>query len=107
MWAAGLDPHFYVIDIDGTLVAAHSDKEGARPTYKHGYGFTLLLAPWDATGEQPAIQLRRGNAGSGTAVDHIQVLDAALAQLPVDPATETVHRADRWRGLFSRLLGGL
>ena len=90
VWAAGLDPHFYVIDIDGTLVTAHSDKEGARPTYKHGYGFYPLLATLDATGEPLAIQLRPGHAGSGTAVDHIQVLDAALAQLPVDPATETV-----------------
>jgi len=90
VWAAGLDPHFYVIDIDGTLVTAHSDKEGARPTYKRGFGFYPLLATLDATGEPLAIQLRPGNAGSGTAADHIQVLDAALAQLPVDPATETV-----------------
>ena len=79
-----------MIDIEGTLVTAHSDKEGARPTDKHGYGFYPLLATWDATGEPLAIQLRPGNAGSGTAVDHIQLLDAALAQLPVDPATETV-----------------
>jgi len=90
VWAAGLDPHFSVIDIDGTLVTAHADKEGARPTDQRGFGFYPLLAPWDATGEPWAIQLRPGNAGSGTAADPIQVLDAALAQLPVDPATETV-----------------
>lgn len=28
-----------VIDLDATLVTAHSDKEHAAPTYKHGYGF--------------------------------------------------------------------
>ncbi len=35
-WAAGMDPGFYVIDIDGTLVDAHSEKEEATPTYKRG-----------------------------------------------------------------------
>lgn len=38
-WEAGMDPGFYVIDIDGTLVNAHSDKQGAAPNYKHGFGF--------------------------------------------------------------------
>jgi hypothetical protein len=35
-WAAGLDPAFYVVDIDGTLVTSHSDTEGAAPTDKRG-----------------------------------------------------------------------
>jgi len=38
-WAAGVDPKFYVIDFDGTLVNSHSDKEHAAPTYKRGFGF--------------------------------------------------------------------
>jgi hypothetical protein len=33
-----------VIDIDVTLVTAHSDKEQARPTFKRGYGFHPLCA---------------------------------------------------------------
>jgi hypothetical protein len=41
-----------------------------------------LLAFCDNTGEFLAARLRKGNAGSNTAVDHIVVLDAALAQLP-------------------------
>ncbi len=49
-WAAGLDPGFYVIDLDATLVGAHSDKEGAAPNYKHGFGFHPLMAFLDATG---------------------------------------------------------
>jgi Transposase DDE domain group 1 len=94
-WAAGADPGFYVIDIDGTLVGAHSDKEQAAPTYKKGFGFHPLNAYLDATGEALAGLLRPGNAGSGTAADHITVLDDALAQLPVDPAdVEITVRTD-------------
>jgi hypothetical protein len=94
-WAAGMDPGFYVIDIDGTLVASHSEKEEAAPTYKHGFGFYPLMAYLDATGESLAGLLRPGNAGSGTATDHVKVLDAALFQLPKDPkATEVICRTD-------------
>jgi hypothetical protein len=94
-WAAGLDPGFYVIDIDATLIDAHSDKEEAMPTYKRGFGFYPLVAYLDATGEALAGLLRPGNAGSGTAEDHIWVLDASLAQLPIDPARhEVIVRTD-------------
>jgi Transposase DDE domain group 1 len=94
-WEAGMDPGFYVIDIDGTLVNSHSDKQRAAPNYKHGFGFYPLMAYLDATGEALAGLLRPGNAGSGTAADHVEVLDAALYQLPVDPAdTEVIARAD-------------
>jgi len=40
------------------------------------------LAFLDNTGQALAGLLRKGNAGSGTAADHIEVLDAALAQIP-------------------------
>jgi hypothetical protein len=94
-WAAGMDPGFYVIDIDGTLVDAHSAKELATPTYKRGSGFYPLVAYLDATGEALAGMLRQGNAGSGTAEDHVVVLDAALRQLPVDPnSNEVIVRTD-------------
>ena len=49
-WEHGADPGFYVIDIDATLVTSHSDKQGAAPNYKHGYGFHPLVAYLDATG---------------------------------------------------------
>ncbi len=94
-WAAGADPGFYVIDFDGTLVTAHSEKEGAAPTYKRGFGFHPLLAYLDATGEALAGNLRPGNAGSNTAADHVELLDAALFQLPVDPhRREVIARTD-------------
>ena len=86
-WAAGMDPGFYVIDIDGVLIDTDSVKENTAANYKHRWGFYPLLASLDATGEALAVLLRPGNAGSGTATDHITVLDAALAQLPLDPAT--------------------
>ncbi len=75
-----------VIDLDATLVTAHSEKERARPTFKRGYGFHPLWAFADhgpaGTGEPLAVLLRPGNAGSNTAADHITVIRAALAQLP-------------------------
>lgn len=82
-----------MIDIDATLVGSHSDKEGAAPTYKRGFGFHPLLAYLDATGEALAGVLRPGNAGSGTAADRVAVLDDALAQLPVDNS-DVIVRAD-------------
>ncbi len=39
-----------VIDLDGTLITARSDKEGAAPTFKMGYG--LLTEPRDVTAAQ-------------------------------------------------------
>lgn len=95
VWAAGADPGFYIIDFDGTLITAHSEKEGAAPTYKRGFGHHPLLAFLDATGEALAGILRPGNAASNTTADHVALLGMALAQLPVDPeAVEIVARAD-------------
>lgn len=94
-WAAGADPGHYVIDIDATLVESHSEKEAAAPNYKYGFGFHPLMAYLDATGEVLVGLLRPGNAGSAPAGDMVAVLDAALAQLPVDPAEhEVIVRSD-------------
>jgi hypothetical protein len=75
-----------IIDVDATLVTAHSDKQGAAPTFKRGYGFHPLWAfvdhGADGTGEPLNVLLRPGNAGSNTAADHIAVVRAALNQLP-------------------------
>lgn len=75
-----------IIDTDATLLTAHSDKQGAAPTFKRGYGFHPLCAfvdhgP-DGSGEPLAVLLRPGNAGSNTAADHITVVRDALKQLP-------------------------
>ena len=71
-----------VIDMDATLVTARSDKEGAAPTWKKGYGFHPLGAWLANTRECLAMLLRPGNAGSNTFADHEEVLAAALKQVP-------------------------
>lgn len=88
-WAAGAAPSGHqerVIDIDATITLAHSEKENVAATWKKSYGFHPLLAfldrPEIAGGEALAAILRPGNAGSNTAVDHVQILDLALAALP-------------------------
>jgi hypothetical protein len=80
--AAGRELPGLVLDLDASIVVCHSEKEHAAPTFKKTFGYHPMLAFCDNTGEFLAAQLRRGNAGSNTAVDHIAVLDAALAQLP-------------------------
>ena len=84
-WAAGATPEVIVIDIDGTLVDAHSEKQDATPTYKHGFGFYPIVAYLDESGEALAGLLRPGRAGSNNAADHLEVLDRSLDQLPVTP----------------------
>jgi hypothetical protein len=75
-----------VIDLDASLVTAHSEKEDATRTWKKGFGFHPLLSFVDhggpSGGEPVAELLRPGRAGANTAADHVVVLDAALAQLP-------------------------
>ncbi len=71
-----------VIDMDGTLITAHSDKTGAAPTWKKGFGFHPLAAWCMNTRECLDMLLRPGNAGSNTFTDHKEVLDRALKQVP-------------------------
>jgi hypothetical protein len=87
--AGGKDLDYVVIDLDATLIEVHSEKEQAAGHFKGGYGYHPLLAFLDNTNEALAGILRPGNAGSNTAADHIDVLDAALGQLP------DAHRAKR------------
>jgi Transposase DDE domain group 1 len=95
VWDAGARPKTITLDIDATLVTAHSEKQLAAGNYKHGYGFHPLGCWLDETGEALAAILRPGNAGSNTACDHFSVLCLALAQLPVeDLDREILARAD-------------
>lgn len=86
VWELAGTPERVILDLDATLIAAHSDKEQASGNYKHGFGFHPLLCYEATTEEALAGVLRPGNAGANTAVDHIAVLDAALAQLPEQAA---------------------
>lgn len=89
-WAAGLRPVRITLDLDSTLVTAHSEKEGAAATYKRGFGFHPLLCTLDETSEALAAILRPGNATANNAADNIAVLDAGLAQLPTREAAEPI-----------------
>lgn len=84
--AAGKTIDQLVIDVDATLVTAHSDKEGAAGNFKGGFGYHPIGAWLDNTGEALGAVLRPGNAGSNTAADHLTLLDRVLTQIP-----------DRWR----------
>ncbi len=64
--AAGRLLEQVVIDLDATLVTAHSDKEGAKGNFEGGFGYHPLGAWLDNTGEALAALLRPGNAGSNT-----------------------------------------
>jgi DDE family transposase len=81
-WELHGAPERLTIDIDATLITAHSEKEGAAGNYKRGYGFHPLHAYGDETREALSATLRPGNAGANTAADHVTVLDRALEQIP-------------------------
>ena len=90
MWrrmAATTGTGMVVLDIDASLVEIHSEnKAGTGPTYKGGFGFHPMFCFADGTGEALAAMLRPGNAGANTVVDHLQLLDEAVAQFPVEIA---------------------
>jgi Transposase DDE domain group 1 len=100
--APGADGSLIPIDIDATIVIAHSEKEKAAPTWKKTYGFHPLAAFADhgagAGGEPLAILLRAGNAGSNTAAEHIEVTKLALAQLPRRSRRRVLVRTDSGGG---------
>jgi Transposase DDE domain group 1 len=50
-WQAGAAPERIVIDVDATLITAHSEKDGAAGTFKGGFGFHPLLAYLDESRE--------------------------------------------------------
>jgi hypothetical protein len=94
-WDAGARPEELILDIDASLLAAHSEKEGAAGNYKGGFGFHPLLCYLAETGEPLAAILRPGNAAAHTAADHFEVLQLALEQLPeADLGREILARAD-------------
>jgi hypothetical protein len=80
--------------VDATLITAHSEKEQAAATFKHGFGFHPIGVWCDNTHELLAIMLRPGNAGSNHADDHIDVLTRAIAQIPTAHRKRLLVRAD-------------
>jgi hypothetical protein len=81
--APGADGGLVTVDLDATIVIAHSEKQQAAPTWKKTFGHHPMTAWADhgqaGTGEPLALVLRPGNAGSNTAADHIEAARLALA----------------------------
>ncbi|WP_230985974.1 IS1380 family transposase, partial [Microbispora oryzae] len=100
--APGADGELIPVDIDATLVIAHSDKDQATPTWKKTFGFhpmTVFADHGPAGGGEPlAIVLRPGNAGSNTAADHITATRLATAQLPKHRRRQVLIRTDSGGG---------
>jgi hypothetical protein len=94
-----------VVRLDATVIHAASGKDGAEPNFK-GYGFHPLTAWCSNIGDNLAMMLRPGSAGSFTAADHVAVLDAAITQIPAQWRGDllvTVDGAGASHGLVDRL----
>ena len=83
-----------VLDVDATLVTAHSEKEQAAANFKGGFGFHPLGVWCDNTGELLAITLRPGNANANHAQDHTDLLGDAISQIPAAHRRSILIRAD-------------
>jgi hypothetical protein len=77
-----------VVRIDATIIDSATMKDQVTAHYKNGIGYHPLTGWCTNVGDNLALMQRTGKAGSFTAVDHVKVIDHALAQIP--PA----HRAD-------------
>ncbi|MFT4296110.1 MAG: IS1380 family transposase [Micropruina sp.] len=87
-----------IVDIDATLVGAHSEKQGAEPTYKRGFGFHPMCSSIDhgalGTGDTGVLNLRPGRSSAWDSADHITALDDTLAQLPESERKQVLVRTD-------------
>jgi Transposase DDE domain group 1 len=94
-FALGAAPDQPTLDVDASLLGAHSEKEGAAGNYKGGFGFHPMLCYLE--GSEAALDgiLRPGNAGSNTGADQVAAIEAGLEQLPPSLAEgEVLVRGD-------------
>lgn len=95
-----------VLRVDGTISISHSGKENAAGTFKGSFGFHPLGVWIDNTGELAALLPRPGNAGANTAVDLIDVIKAAIAQVPAGRRDDLLVTSDA-AGASHDLIGWL
>jgi hypothetical protein len=81
-WELGVKPARVTIDLDATLITAHSEKDGATGNFKGGFGFQPMLAYLDESSEALAGILRPGSAAAHNVADQIAVAESALDQIP-------------------------
>lgn len=98
------------MDLDATVVVARSEKEQAAPAWKRSFGFRPSCSFIDhgaaGTGEDAVLHLRKRNAGSNTAGDHIALTRTALAPRRPAPAGAGQDRLRRRHPRIPRLSGG-
>ncbi|GGS12185.1 hypothetical protein GCM10010236_78310 [Streptomyces eurythermus] len=93
-----------IVDLDGVLVLARSEKQDEAATWKKSFGHHPLMGfvaqGRGGSGEPVVGLLRPGDAGSSAAADHITAARLALAQLPktvpagtADPDPRRLRRA--------------
>ena len=84
-----------IVDLDGVLVLAHSEKQDATATWKKTFGHHPLMGFVDhgsgGSGEPVAGLLRPGNAGSNTAADHITRLNSPWPNCPRNTDVDGRH----------------
>lgn len=84
-----------ILDVDATLLGAHSEKEGAAGNYKGGFGFHPMLCYLEGSDAALDGVPRPGNAGSNTGADQVAAIEAALEQLPASAIDgEVLPRGD-------------
>ncbi len=82
-WKLRGAPERLTIDIDATLVTAHSEKEGAAGTYQGRLRVSPLCRRTRMRPARRWVVCSGRERGRNTAADHKVVLDRALAQVPV------------------------
>ena len=101
-WGLGVRPQRIVIDIDATLIGAHTEKEGAAVNFKGTFGFHPLLAYLDEDGVR-ATELARLSGR------HKQIVGRLVDELEelgyVEP--QTVTYLSRWASAKQDRLPGL
>ena len=79
VWELVGAPERLTVDLDATLITAHSEKDQAAGTFKSGYG----CSPMRTRPVRRCFgQLRPRNAGANNAADQIAVAEQAIAQIP-------------------------
>lgn len=78
----GAGPERATLDVDASLLGAHSEKEGAAGNFKGGFGYHPMLCYLEGSDAALDGVLRPGNAGSNTGADQVAAAEAALEQLP-------------------------
>ena len=101
--APGADGSLIPVDIDATIVIAHSEKEKAAPTWKKTFGFHPLAAFADHGAGGGRGSRWPSCCGPGTPdrtppAEHIEVTRLALAQLPRRLRRRVLIRTDSGGG---------